>query len=98
MRRGRRRGRAGFGWVRAAYCNRVSCPQVDKAQILICDFLRPHDVRSNGKDDLVFLPLFVFLGEEIFQYRKLQKPGIATERLCFRVLENSAHQVDFPIQ
>src|SRR5271157_5244309 len=84
-------------WVRVPYRNRASRTQIDQPQVLVREFLRPDNVRSDRENDLIFVPLLVFLCEEIFQNGNLRQQGIATEGLCLSVVENSAHQVDFSV-
>src|SRR5271166_6119165 len=84
-------------WIRVPYRNWGGGGGGDQPQVLIRNFLRPHDVRRDGEDDLVFLLLLVFLCEEVFQNGNLRQQGIATEGLCLSVVENSAHQVDFSV-
>jgi hypothetical protein len=49
--------------------------QIDKPQILVSEFLRSHDVRRDGKDDLVFVSVLVFLGEEVLRIGNVSSSG-----------------------
>ena len=54
-----------LGSLFQANANVGSSADVNEAEIVIRDLLRPDDVRSDREYDLSFLALFVFLGEEI---------------------------------
>src|SRR5206468_6975419 len=55
----------------------------------------PNDVWNQGKDDFIFLVLYVALGEEVFQDRNLCQPGNAVERPDVLIFQNTAQDVDF---
>ena len=77
--------------------NRVAAAEVDEPQIVVGHFLRPDDMRRDGKDNFVLPTILILLPEEIFQYRDLRQPGITAERVRLGVFQNPTDQVDFSV-
>ena len=52
---------------------------------------------GDGEHNLVFLPLFVFLPEEVFENWNLRKPRVSRQGMGFGVFEYPAHQVNLSV-
>ena len=84
------------GWLPAQF-NRGASADLDRARVLLCHLLRPHNMWGDGEHNLSFPVFSIVLSEQILKDGKPAEPGIAAQRLRLRVLQDAAQQVDFAI-